>query len=140
MGVLVVDAIILDEFCCYAKRNNQTLKNNHKEILTGLEDVDNRFLFVSSSSSSVKSTTSWEVGGGGGSGGGSSGGVAGFFNIDILFVIVVVVAVVVVVKQGINCCNDGPFVRIGVRKLLKGRIGTVVGLFAFGVECFPFVC
>jgi hypothetical protein len=49
----------------------------------------------------------------------------------------VVVAVVVVDKQGISCCNDGPVVRIGVKKLLKGR-GTVAGgPFDFGVECVP---
>lgn len=57
-----------------------------------------------------------------------------------LFVIVFVVVVVVVVKQGINCCNEGPVVRIGVRKLLKGRALLVVELLRFGVECVPLVC
>ena len=101
-----------------------------KTIRTGLEDVGGRFLLLSSSSSSVRSTTSCET----------TETVAGFLIIDILFVIVVVVDVVVVVRQGINCCNDGPFVRIGVRKLLKGRTDTAEGAFVFGVECFPFAC
>lgn len=104
-------------------------------------------LAPSSSSSSVKSTISCEFdaddddGGGGGAGWGLGVIIAGvFLIIVVLFVNAVVVAVVVVVKQGINCCNDGPVVRIGVRKLLKGREAISVGPFEFGVECVPLTC
>jgi hypothetical protein len=59
----------------------------------------------------------------------------------VFFIIVIdVLFVDVVVKQGINCCNDGPVVRIGVRKLLKGRGTIAVGPFGFGVECVPLTC
>ena len=50
------------------------------------------------------------------------------------------VSVVVVVKQGINCCNEGPVVRIGVRKLLKGREFVLIEPLRFGVECVPLLC
>ncbi len=100
-------------------------------------------MLLISSSSSVKSTISWDTDAdedGGGSNGGWELIVVGFLAIAILFVNAVVVAVVVVVKQGINCCNDGPVVRIGVRKLLKERIVVACGPFEFGVECRPLTC
>ncbi len=102
-------------------------------------------MLLISSSSSVKSTISWDAdadedGGGNGGNGGWELIIVAFLAIAILFVNAVVVAVVVVVKQGINCCNDGPVVRIGVRKLLKGRIVVACGPFEFGVECRPFTC
>jgi hypothetical protein len=106
--------------------------------LTGLIFCVGTLLPLSSSSSSVKSTTSsWETGAdeaGGGWGLAVATDVV-FFIIDVLFV-----NVVVVVKHGINCCNDGPVVRIGVRKLLKGRIVVACGPLEFGVECRPLTC
>lgn len=99
--------------------------------MIGLIFCVSNLLALSLSSSSVKSTTSWEPGGGG-----WGVIVVVFLIIDVLFV-----NVVVVVKQGINCCNDGPVVRIGVRKLLNGRGGTVaVGPFEFDVEYVPLTC
>lgn len=131
-----------------AKQNIHQLKiriERKNNILTGLRGLIffTDAVLALSSSSSVKSTKSWEIvvaAEDGGSGEVWELAVVAFLIIDVLFVTVIVVAVLVVVKHGINCCNEGPVVRIGVRKLLKGRGAIDVGPLRFGVECVPLTC
>lgn len=106
------------------------------DLRTGLLTVIAPAL-ASSSSSSVRSTTSCETGGAAGGCGTVVDAATGFFSTGVLLG---KADGVVVVRQGMSCCSDGPFVRIGVRKLVNGRMGIDAALFVFGVECLPFVC